>query len=94
MCSSMGAQILFVAIDGHPVYVCPMCEVAWPTPQRQFIVDSADTIDDLAPNGVRLPSDAEIDAVRASGVQLAEVAVDWAEFVVDLLSDGCEVQTP
>lgn len=82
VCASAGALVLLVAIaDASSLYLCPMCGCAWRTPPPARRVDEIRSLDDVSPSGARLPTSAEVAAMR--GTALVELPLDeWAEDLV------------
>jgi hypothetical protein len=68
--------------DDRFVFWCPMCETAWFSVPPKNVVDSVATLDELAPNGVRLPRADEIR--RLEGVTTIP-SDEWADRLQELL---------
>jgi hypothetical protein len=60
--------------------------VAWKSPPAPPLLDSVDELVDIAPSGVRLPSEAEINVLKQQGVALREVSFEnWRSDLEPLL---------
>lgn len=67
--------------------VSPACGVAWTTPPPPYTVDEVVAIEEAAPNGLRLPNEAEIQGVLSAGVALVEVHLeDWLDDLAEHLT--------
>jgi hypothetical protein len=81
VCGELGA-VLFLRrldVDDAYFYYCPVCGVGWTTPPRGMALDSINSLTDIAPNGVAIPS--LFEARRFLG-DLIEVPFEyWAEFL-------------
>lgn len=65
------------------VYFCPACGCAWRTPPQPLTFNESNSIDELAPGGVRLPLDAEIARLGGSVTQVD--SGPWESDLVDIL---------
>lgn len=77
VCADSGAVLLLKAVGSdRMVFLCPLCGVAWREPPVDRRLDEVETLQDLAPNGVALPTVSE---ATATGLALTEVAFDdWS----------------
>ena len=61
VCPGFGVVLVLGRLGGDGVvFMCPACEAAWSSPPVGF--DEANSLEVLAPGGVRLPTDAELAA--------------------------------
>ena len=84
VCSDSGAMILLIDVGTkRSVFFCPLCGVAWSEPPPALQLDEISALENLAPNGVTLPTATE---ARATGLPLTEVAFDeWYPLLKDFL---------
>ena len=66
VCPGFG-PVLALALEGRAdlVFFCPACEGAWVTPPGKNL-DEVNRLEELAPGGVRLPTDAEVSHLRTA----------------------------
>jgi hypothetical protein len=69
------------------VLFCPLCEVAWIEPPDENRVDTVSSLDEIAPQGIRLPSENE---VQRSGIspRVEVEKAEWGALIAGHLSDG------
>lgn len=79
VCESFAPVLVVVRIaDERLLYFCPGCETAWLEPPVFPVLDTVDSLQALAPTGVRLPTARET-------VDLAKVAaVDYESWRTEL----------
>ena len=82
VCADSGAVLLLKAVGSERmVLFCPLCGVAWPEPPADRRLDKIETLQDLAPSGVMLPTSSE---AMDTGFALTEVAFeDWFSLLED-----------
>jgi hypothetical protein len=74
VCADSGVVLLLKVVDSDKmVLFCPLCGVAWREPPADRRLDDIETLQNLAPNGVALPTASE---ATATGFALTEVAFD------------------
>jgi len=57
VCGSFAPVLVLVKLaDEQLVYFCPGCETAWRTPPVFPVLDAVDSLETIAPLGVRLPT--------------------------------------
>jgi hypothetical protein len=57
VCGSFAPVLVLVGLaDEQLVYFCPGCETAWRTPPVFPVLDAVDSLETVAPLGVRLPT--------------------------------------
>jgi hypothetical protein len=82
VCADSGAILLLKATGSkRMVLFCPLCGVAWREPPAKRQLDEIMTLQDLAPNGVTLPTSSE---AMGAGLALTEVAFEhWFSLLED-----------
>jgi len=87
VCASSGAAFLLVRREaGTPIFFCPLCECSWETPPQPYVVDEIVSIEQRAPDGVRLPTESEAKTLQKRFPSLAELeTAEWERFLSDLL---------
>lgn len=82
VCADSGAVLLLNAVGiDRIVFFCPVCGVAWREPPAERRLDEVLTLQDVAPNGVALPTSSE---VTATGLETTELAFeDWFSLLSD-----------
>ena len=86
VCFGSGAVIILEARKSRTlVFYCPSCGVAWPSPPGRRI-DTIFTLEEVAPQGVSLPSEEGLDSLRRQGLglKLADVEL-WMPYVKEIL---------
>jgi Zn-finger nucleic acid-binding protein len=76
VCLDTGAQLLLARTDGSVFLYCPMCGTAWRSTGEARKLTTIEKIQEVAPAGFHIATEAEI---RAQG---------WWHFVVDELRDS------
>lgn len=76
VCADSGVVLLLKVVGSERmVLFCPLCGVAWRAPPAERRLEQVETLQDLAPGGVTLPTSSE---AMATGFALTEVAFeDW-----------------
>lgn len=65
VCGAFGPVLVLVRVtDDRLVYFCPGCETAWREPPTFPVLESVDTLEAIAPMGVRLPTQPETTKLR------------------------------
>jgi len=84
VCFDSGAVLLLRASSsGRMIFFCPLCGVAWREPPLDRRIDEILSLEDLAPNGVTLPTASE---ALTTGLDLTTVPLKvWVRFLEDLL---------
>ena len=86
VCPGSGDLIVLISrVDARPVYFCPMCETAWPDP---LTFDTIQGPHELAPYGVRLPSQEDLDALEDDGVMTRVLRDDLSIWVLNELFEA------
>jgi hypothetical protein len=82
VCADSGAVLLLKVVGSERmVFFCPVCGVAWREPPADRRLDEIRTLQDLAPNGVELPTGPE---AMGTGLALTEVDFeDWFSLLAD-----------
>src|SRR6476620_10121022 len=75
--------VLFSVRSGRNVFYCPTCGTAWDSLSPPSRLDQVRTIHEVAPDGVRLPSRAEVD--RLSFPVEADEYEHWSTDLDDVL---------
>jgi hypothetical protein len=87
ICFSSG--LVAVLVDRRTssgVFYCPMCGCAWRrVPDARQPDDPISDLASIAPDGVRLPTEAEVLALRADGLEAVDADFDfWASDLDDV----------
>jgi len=88
VCAEFGAALVVRAFQSGTVFLlCPSCGAAWNPPAPTDVRDFR-TPDEIAPDGVTLPSRAEISASSIGSLDVEEVSFErwWqplSEFLID-----------
>jgi hypothetical protein len=86
VCSVSGAVLVLISISNEePVFYCPTCENSWakqPEPNR---LDEVNSLQELAPEGVRLPSKEELGEFSLGPLTVIDYH-DWASQLVTPLN--------
>jgi len=82
VCADSGVVLLLKVVGSERiVFFCPLCGVAWRAPPAERRLEQVETLQDLAPGGVTLPTSSE---ALGTGFALAEVAFeDWFSLLED-----------
>jgi hypothetical protein len=74
VCADSGAVLLLRVVGSEQIiFFCPLCGGAWRSPPVDRRLDEIMSLNDLAPNGVALPT--ELEATRTD-LALTELAFD------------------
>jgi hypothetical protein len=78
VCSVSGAILVFISIStGQPVFYCPSCGTAWRKPPEPHRLDEINSLQEVAPEGVRLPSKEELSKFSLGSLTPLDYQ-DWA----------------
>lgn len=86
----IAGDALFVkdGVSGRVFFLCPSCGCAWLRPPRPHQVETADPPERFAPDGLTVPTRAEIVAQGWEGAIARDVEDDeWMESLEDFLQD-------
>jgi len=62
VCADSGTLLYVWSLGAsHVILFCPLCEVAWSEPPGESKVDTVTSLDEMAPQGIRLPSEDEVE---------------------------------
>ena len=81
VCADSGTLLYVWSLAGSRVILfCPLCEVAWGEPPGESQVETITSLDEMAPEGIRLPSE---DEVEQSGMspQLEVEKEEWGPLI-------------
>jgi predicted RNA-binding Zn-ribbon protein involved in translation (DUF1610 family) len=89
VCETFGAVLFVKAVGTKNIFfLCPMCGVAWVRPPAPHILDEISSPQLHAPQGIDLPTRAEIDAAGLTEDIRREIPFDnaWAHVLREYMS--------